>query len=136
MVSRKNRERLGETFAMAINARGVLVAYPQEVWYRMIDEIDQYPTISDGRDDYSRLLNSSAEDALTFDVQGRVVIPASLRTEAKIELDTQVLLVGCGNRLEIWPPKEYEKFLADRDGYNRERRLEFEAAYNRMVGKA
>ena len=135
MISKKNRERLGETFAMAISEIGCLVAYPQTVWERLNDEIDQYPMINAGRSDYSRLLNSSSEDRLEFDAQGRVVIPASLRAEAKIEIDTQVLLVGCGNRLEIWPPRDYEKFQAKREGYNKDRRLEFESAYNRMVGK-
>jgi DNA-binding transcriptional regulator/RsmH inhibitor MraZ len=100
----------------------------------MNDEIDQHPTISAGRDDYSRLLLGSADDALEFDAQGRVVIPVSLRNLAKIEVDSNVLLVGCGNRLEIWPPKEYAKFQSDREGYNRDRRLEFETAYKRMVG--
>lgn len=136
MIGKKNRERLGERFAMAISEIGCLVAYPQTVWERMFDEIDQYPTINAGRNDYSRLLLSSSEDGLEFDGQGRVVIPASLRAEGKIEFDKPVILVGCGNRLEIWPPAEYEKFQADRESYNKERRLEFESAYNRMVGKS
>lgn len=135
MIGKKNRDRLGKTFAMAISEIGCLVAYPQTVWDRLNDEIDQYPMINAGRSDYSRLLNGSSEDGLEFDVQGRVVIPASLRSEAGIEPDSAVLVVGCGNRLEIWPPKEYEKFQADRNAYNQSRRLEFETAYNRMVGK-
>lgn len=134
MISKKNRERLGETFAMAISEIGCLVAYPQVVWDRLNDEIDQYPMINAGRSDYSRLLNSSSEDQLEFDGQGRVVIPSSLRTEAGIDPDSQVKLVGCGNRLEIWPLKEYAKFQSNRDAYNRDRRVEFETAYARMVG--
>ncbi len=136
MIAKKNRERLGDRFAMAISETGCLVAYPRLVWERLNDEIDSYPMINAGRSDYSRLLNGSSEDGLEFDPQGRVVIPASLRTQANIELDTSVLLVGCGNRLEIWPLDEYEKFEQDREGYNKDRRVKFESAYNRMVAKA
>lgn len=55
-----------------------------------------------------RVIRSSIEE-LETDKQGRVVLPASLRTFAKIEKD--LVSVGMGDHFEIWAKKEYERAL-------------------------
>ena len=44
-----------------------------------------------------------------LDSAGRLLIPKSMLQYGK--LDKEVVVVGMGNRMEIWNPEDYEKFL-------------------------
>ena len=44
-----------------------------------------------------------------LDSAGRLLIPKSMLQYGK--LDKEIVVVGMGNRMEIWNPQEYEKFL-------------------------
>ena len=56
---------------------------------------------------FNRLFFSGAAE-LTFDRQGRVLIPPYLKEYAGIKRD--VLVVGISNRIEIWDKEEWKKF--------------------------
>jgi MraZ protein len=51
------------------------------------------------------VMSSAVE--VTPDAQGRILVPASLRSAA--ELDGQALLVGAINKVEIWNPAKFEE---------------------------
>jgi MraZ protein len=44
-----------------------------------------------------------------LDTAGRLLIPKSMLQYAKLE--KEIVVVGMGNRMEIWNPEAYEKFL-------------------------
>ena len=44
-----------------------------------------------------------------MDANGRILVPKTLTKFASIE--KEVILVGVGNRLEIWNPAQYEEYL-------------------------
>ncbi|MFI5387573.1 MAG: division/cell wall cluster transcriptional repressor MraZ [Fimbriimonadales bacterium] len=133
LVGKKKRERLGETFAMAVGEVGCLVAFPEEAWRNKVNEMLGYDSLNQGRQQYTRLFLGYADDELKFDQQGRVVVPQKLRELAK--LTDKVLLVGCGDRLEIWAKEEYERFQEDTEGYGAKRREALAKAYGQMVGR-
>lgn len=133
LVGKKKRDRLGDTFAMAVGEVGCLVAYPEEVWGQKVAEMLSYDSLNQGRQQYTRLFLGYADDELKFDQQGRVVVPQKLREIAK--LTDKVLLVGCGDRLEIWDKSEYERFQEDTEGYGAKRREALAKAYGQMVGR-
>jgi MraZ protein len=133
LVGKKKRERLGEPFAMAVGEVGCLVAYPESVWQHKVAEMLSYDSLNQGRQQYTRLFLGYADDELKFDQQGRVVIPQKLRDLAK--LTDKVLLVGCGDRLEIWAKDEYERFQLDTEGYGAQRREALAKAHGQMVGR-
>lgn len=133
LVSKKKRERLGEPFAMALSDTGCLIAYPEPVWRQMFTEIMKYDSINQGRQQYTRLVLGLAEDELKFDGQGRVVIPQKLRDLAK--LNKEVLIVGCGDRAEIWAKEEWEQFNNYPDTYGQQRREAIQKAYTQMTGR-
>lgn len=133
LVGKKKRERLGEPFAIAVGEVGCLVAYPEEVWQRKVAEMLSFDSLNQGRQQYTRLFLGYADDELKFDQQGRVVVPQKLRDIAK--LSDKVLLVGCGDRLEIWAKDEYERFQEDTEGYGAKRREALAKAHGQMVGK-
>ena len=133
LVSKKKRERLGETFTLALGPIGCLAAYPEDQWEKIVQGILSYESINQGRDQLSRLRLGLADDELKFDQQGRFVVPQKLRQLARLK--DKVMLVGCGDRLEIWDPKEWEQYNEYPDTYGQKRREAIEKAYQQMVGR-
>lgn len=132
LVSKKKRERLGESFALVLG-KGCLIMYPEPVWNQLLSEIFSVPTMNPAREQYTRLVLGVAEDDLKFDGQGRMVIPKEMRAQAK--LNDKVLLIGCGDRVEIWAESEWEKFQEFPAAYQQQRREAIETAYGQMMGR-
>ncbi len=85
---------------------------------------------SPGRQTFTRLVLGTADDEFDFDEQGRVVVPQKLRAMANLE--KEVILIGCGDRLEIWAKEEYAKFLEYGDSYQQERKEAIREARREM----
>ena len=126
LVSKKKRDRLGNGFAMCLGDNGCLYAYPGDHWESILEEIFSSDPTNPGRQALTRLVLGEADDDLNFDDVGRVVIPQKLRAKAKLEKD--VLLIGCGDRLEIWSKEEYAKFELLGDAYEAERKEKIRTA--------
>lgn len=131
MVSKKKKERLGDNFALAVGDLGCLVAYPESAWLKISNEVLSVPSVNRGRMMLTRLMMADAVDDLKCDEQGRFVIPSKLRTKAKIE--KEVLLVGLGDRVEIWAQAEWDKFEEFGEAYAKDRRESFDRAFKLMT---
>lgn len=136
LMGRKKRERLGENFVMTLGMKGILTAYPREVWEGILDDIETVSATNPGRQQYSRSILGHAEDELNCDGQGRVVIPSRLRKVAGLEPSSEVILLGCGERMEIWTASEYERYTTDPEGYGTDREEMLSRALGRMGGLA
>ncbi len=76
----------------------------------MHDQIRQAPVTSKQARDYLRVFLSGAHDEVP-DKQGRLSIPAALRTYAG--LDREVAVIGAGTRVEIWDAGAWEAYLEE-----------------------
>ena len=56
---------------------------------------------------FSRFFFSSAAEC-EWDKQGRFLIPSNLREAA--EMDKSVIIIGVGNRVEIWDLEKWNKY--------------------------
>ena len=81
-------------------------AFAQQI-DRMLAELDPFSTEHDML--ASVLLGESAE--LTFDSDGRVILPENLRDYAGIT--DEAVFVGAGMRFQIWEPNAYEEFASE-----------------------
>jgi MraZ protein len=72
------------------------------------DKIRQAPVTNAEARNYLRIFLSGASDEQP-DKQGRVTIPATLRQYAG--LDKDLVVIGVGNRAEIWDAKAWNDFL-------------------------
>jgi|SoiMethySBSTD1v2_1073268.scaffolds.fasta_scaffold4694356_1 MraZ protein len=86
-----------------------LWAYPRSEWEVVAEKIAKMPTTNPSARDFSRFMFSSAFDSIP-DRQGRVIIPQNLRQFAEIETDT--VIIGVMNRLEIWNPARWTEVFA------------------------
>jgi MraZ protein len=77
--------------------------YAFEEWDKLVQGLNDMP-LTEARV-LQRYLSSNAKD-VTVDSQGRVLLPKHLLAYGKLEKD--VLVVGVGNRAEIWNPAAYD----------------------------
>ena len=82
-----------------------LCAYAVDEWQQLIDRVSQLPQTSDAVKYYMRRVIGSAVEC-EIDKQGRVLVAPALRVDSG--LNGEVVLLGLGNRIEIWDKTELE----------------------------
>lgn len=90
-----------------------LAVYPAAEWERLEAQLAQLPAFSRTVKSLTRLLASRAADC-ELDVQGRILLPPSLR--AGVGLSRDVVVVGVLNRFEVWAPEAWEGFVRESEG--------------------
>jgi MraZ protein len=78
---------------------GALYLYPEKEWERVRDEVMRLSTFDPAHRSLQRRLVGSAS-AVEPDGNGRIQLPQTLRQVAGLE--KKVVLLGMGNRFEIW----------------------------------
>ena len=78
---------------------GALYLYPEKEWERVRDEVMQLSTFDRGHRSLQRKLVGSAS-VVEPDANSRIQLPQTLRQVAGLE--KKVVLLGMGNRFEIW----------------------------------
>ncbi|MBI4682452.1 MAG: division/cell wall cluster transcriptional repressor MraZ [Nitrospirae bacterium] len=82
-----------------------LCAYPVDDWQSLIDKVSQKPQTIDAVKYFMRRVIGSAVEC-DIDKQGRVLVSSALRVDAG--LNSEVVLLGLGNRIEIWDKNEFD----------------------------
>ncbi|RJP79569.1 MAG: division/cell wall cluster transcriptional repressor MraZ [Candidatus Zixiibacteriota bacterium] len=94
-------------------ARGLddcLLVFPRDVWEKHEIEFNYTPYSQKNLRLIQRHLYYGARET-GFDGQGRITIPERLQQYAKI--GAEALIVGAGDRVEIWNPDVYEKYIGE-----------------------
>ena len=87
-----------------------LYVFPPAEFERITEALRAAPVTAKAVRDYSRVFFASASDELP-DKQGRITVPAALRSYAGLERDCVV--IGANTRLEIWDAQAWETYLAE-----------------------
>jgi MraZ protein len=82
-----------------------LALYPETEWLEVEERMQTMMRDPGSRMWVLSVMSNAVEVAP--DAQGRILIPASLRSAA--ELEGQALLVGAINKVEIWNPSKFEE---------------------------
>ena len=82
-----------------------LVLYPLREWERIERDVQNLPTLNPAVRRFQRLVLGYASD-LDLDSNGRILLPGALREYAHLE--RRVVLVGQGNKLELWSESLWE----------------------------
>jgi MraZ protein len=110
---RRVLERGGETGVVVTLLDQCLAVYSPAEWARLEAQLLAMPAFAKTTKALMRRLASQAADC-TFDVQGRILVPPSLR--AAVGLGPDVIVVGVLNRFELWAPEAWNAFLKDSEG--------------------
>lgn len=84
--------------------RRCLWLYPLDIWQDIEDKLVRLPSMPEGNQRLKRLLIGYATDC-EVDGNGRVLVPPPLREFG--ELNKRVMLVGLGNKFEIWDEEQW-----------------------------
>ena len=104
------RGALADGLVVTTGQEGCLYVFPTAEFHRISDLMQSAPGSSKQVRDFVRVFRASAHPD-TPDKQGRVTIPAPLRTYAR--LDTECTVIGNGNRVEVWDSGAWNAYLAD-----------------------
>jgi len=105
----KYRDELGAGLVITRGQDRSLAIYPMATFEAMTQQVAAAPTTLRQVRDFQRMVASSASDEVP-DRQGRVTIPAALRTYAG--LGKEIVVVGAINRVEVWQPQAWEDYSA------------------------
>lgn len=96
------------TIAIARGFEPCLVMYPVTVWKQMLAAV---MALSEFNEEHRQLQRNlfRGHTEIELDTMGRFIVPKTLLKHA--QLDKEVMIVGVGNRVEIWNPAVYESFL-------------------------
>jgi MraZ protein len=95
------QEQCGGKLVLTYSAfdSGALYLYPDKEWERVRDDVMGLSTFNPGHRSLQRKLVGSAS-AVEPDGNGRIQLPQTLRQVAGLE--KRVVLLGIGNRFEVW----------------------------------
>ncbi|MDX6230069.1 MAG: transcriptional regulator MraZ [Frankiales bacterium] len=106
------RDQLAEGVVMTKGQEHCLYVFPTDEFARMTEQMRQAPVTSKTARDYLRVLFAGASDEVP-DKQGRVTVPAALRTYAGLTKDCVV--IGANTRVEIWDAQAWATYEAEQE---------------------
>lgn len=86
-----------------------LDVYSLKEWEKLEEKIQKMPTLKADVQAFQRFYLASGH-AVSADSQNRLLVPQGLRKYAN--LDEEVMLVGMGNKFEIWPLKTWNELFS------------------------
>ena len=110
-IPAKIRYELGDNFIITRGLDGCLFVYKRETCEKIISHYQGLPNVKEARN-FMRFFLSGANDQ-TFDKQGRINISSPLIKYADLSKDT--IVIGVGDRLEIWSENRWNKFIAENE---------------------
>ena len=105
----------GSSYDSFVVTRGLeecLFVFALDEWEKIEEKLRSLSFTQSHHRLFIRILLSNASDA-NLDGQGRIVIPQNLLKLANI--DKEVLILGALQRIEIWNPEIFEKYLKQAD---------------------
>ena len=107
-IPTKLRDELGDNFVMTKGLDGCLSAYSMEKWEHISKIVDGLPQAK--ARDLKRFMFSSAA-VVNPDKQGRVLVPQTLRSYAKMTKD--IAVIGASDHVELWDKERWIELISE-----------------------
>lgn len=114
----KYRDQLADGLVITRGQEHCLYVFTADDFMQMQEDARKAPLSNREARNYLRVFLSGAVDQEP-DRQGRISVPANLRTYAGLERDLAV--IGAGNRVEIWNLESWNSFLQEQEAAFAER---------------
>ena len=109
-IPAKLRKELGERAILTRGLNNCLFLYPMAQWEKLTEKLSQLPVGQGDTRSFMRLLFSGAVE-VELDQLGRILIPDYLKAYA--ELDTNLVIAGIYDRLEVWNEDRWTNYKAE-----------------------
>jgi MraZ protein len=103
------RDQLAEGLVMTKGQERCLYVYPGTEFTRITEALREAPVTNKPARDFLRVMFAGASDEVP-DKQGRITVPAALRTYAALTRDCTV--IGANTRVEIWDSTAWTAYEA------------------------
>ena len=110
IIPSKFRDVLGNSFIITRGLEGCLFLYSLVEWEKITQKLNKLPFTKKDARSFMRFFLSGAT-AAEFDKQGRINITSPLISYA--ELKKECVIIGVGDRLEIWSSEKWNSFYED-----------------------
>jgi MraZ protein len=108
IIPSKFRNDLGKKFIITRGIEKCIFVYSLDEWNNMVNELKELPFTRKNARTFMRMLMSGATEC-ELDNNGRINIPSPLVNYASI--DKECVVIGVGDRLEIWSNEGFENFF-------------------------
>lgn len=107
------KENGSEDMLVVTQDRSGIVAYPVDVWNSFLEKFAQLPNDQFREDLYFTTVTPATQ--CSFDKQGRIQLPQSLREYCQLDTDgvRDVVVVGGTGKIQIWNKARYLEKLAE-----------------------
>ena len=105
-LPKKFRDELGEEIILTRGYEDTLILVNKEMWEKIAKDVIDGSFINKNIRDTSRFLIGGANE-ITFDTQGRFVIPESLFKHAGLK--DEIVFIGLINWIEVWDKEKWDK---------------------------
>lgn len=82
-----------------------LILYPPDAWRKQAERVEQATLSREEAEWYLRKIASDTEYC-KIDIQWRVIIPLRLINAAELKKD--IVIIGMGDRIEVWNPTQWQ----------------------------
>ena len=110
IIPSKFRPNLGDKFIMTKGLDNCLFIYPMGEWEKFEDKLKTLPLTNRDARAFVRFFFAGATEC-SLDKQGRILIPANLRSHSNLEKDA--IVIGVSTRIEIWSEDDWEDYTND-----------------------
>ncbi|KRG09793.1 division/cell wall cluster transcriptional repressor MraZ [Lederbergia galactosidilytica] len=110
IVPAKFRDSLGDSFVITRGLDQCLFGYPLDEWRQLEEKLKTLPMTKKDARAFTRFFFSGAIEC-EIDKQGRINLPTTLISYAKLEKECVVL--GVSNRIEIWNKGIWEEYFTE-----------------------
>ena len=108
IIPSKFREELGEEFIITRGIENCLFVYSKEDQQKIVAKLESLPFTKKDARNFIRFFLSGATVA-ELDKQGRINISQTLVSYSN--LTKECVVIGAGNRLEIWSKEDWDDFF-------------------------
>ena len=106
----KLRQDIGEKFVITKGLDGCLFGFSQTEWANFEEKLKTLPLTNKNARNFVRFFLSGATEC-EMDKQGRFLVVSNLREYA--EMDKEIVVIGVGNRIEMWNKEKCTKHNSD-----------------------
>lgn len=107
IIPAKMRHELGDGCVITRYLDHTLALFTADKFEAIVQSLSATSSNKSAKRAFERFFVGSAAD-LEFDKQGRVLIPLALRKHAELKKD--VVLVGTGDRIEMWAKERWDAY--------------------------
>lgn len=110
IIPAKFRNELGDKFILTRGLENCLFAYSESDWNSIVEKLNKLPFTKKDARNFSRFFLSGAT-VVEFDRQGRINVSQPLVSYAELLKDC--VIIGVGDRLEIWSSDNWNNFFTN-----------------------